>query len=343
MLWQEEMGVKLADIIIKKDISFDDLKNKRIAIDFSNVVYQFLSNIRQLDGTPLMDKNGQVTSHLVGIFSRSANLIEKGIKICYVFDGKPPLLKLKEREEREHRKRIAESKLKLAKEEESEEDILKYSKQIVRLTPEIISESKELISALGLPVIQSPSESDAQSAFMCERGDVFAVGSQDYDSLLFGSPKSIQNLTLAQKRKLPGGAYVWIKPQLIDLKENLEHLKITQDQLLAIGILIGTDYNPGGVKGIGPKNALRLVQQYKNFDKLFKEVKADFNWKEIYAVFKSMPVMKNYQLNWKPVNEEKIKKLLIDKHDFSEERVSNTLKKITNNDLNQSGLGKWVR
>ncbi|MBS3163462.1 flap endonuclease-1 [Candidatus Woesearchaeota archaeon] len=337
------MGVKLADIIIKKDISFDDLKNKRIAIDFSNVVYQFLSNIRQLDGTPLMDKNGQVTSHLVGIFSRSANLIEKGIKICYVFDGKPPLLKLKEREEREHRKRIAESKLKLAKEEESEEDILKYSKQIVRLTPEIISESKELISALGLPVIQSPSESDAQSAFMCERGDVFAVGSQDYDSLLFGSPKSIQNLTLAQKRKLPGGAYVWIKPQLIDLKENLEHLKITQDQLLAIGILIGTDYNPGGVKGIGPKNALRLVQQYKNFDKLFKEVKADFNWKEIYAVFKSMPVMKNYQLNWKPVNEEKIKKLLIDKHDFSEERVSNTLKKITNNDLNQSGLGKWVR
>jgi len=343
LLWQEEMGVKLADIIIKKDISFDDLKNKRIAIDFSNVVYQFLSNIRQLDGTPLMDKNGQVTSHLVGIFSRSANLIEKGIKICYVFDGKPPLLKLKEREEREHRKRIAESKLKLAKEEESEEDILKYSKQIVRLTPEIISESKELISALGLPVIQSPSESDAQSAFMCERGDVFAVGSQDYDSLLFGSPKSIQNLTLAQKRKLPGGAYVWIKPQLIDLKENLEHLKITQDQLLAIGILIGTDYNPGGVKGIGPKNALRLVQQYKNFDKLFKEVKADFNWKEIYAVFKSMPVMKNYQLNWKPVNEEKIKKLLIDKHDFSEERVSNTLKKITNNDLNQSGLGKWVR
>lgn len=336
------MGVKLADIIIKKDISFDDLKNKRIAIDFSNVVYQFLSNIRQPDGTPLMDKNGQVTSHLVGLFSRSANLIEKGIKICYVFDGKPPLLKLKEREEREHRKRIAESKLKLAKEEESAEDILKYSKQIVRLTPEIISESKELITALGLPVIQAPSESDAQSAFMCERGDVFAVGSQDYDSLLFGSPKSIQNLTLAQKRKLPGGAYVWIKPQLIDLKENLEHLKITQDQLLAIGILIGTDYNPGGVKGIGPKNALRLVQQHKNFDELFKEVKADFNWKEIYAVFKSMPVMKNYQLKWNNVDEKKIKKLLIDKHDFSEERVNNTLKKITNKDLNQSGLRKWV-
>lgn len=337
------MGVKLADIIIKKDISFEELKNKKIAIDFSNVVYQFLSNIRQADGTPLMDNNGNITSHLVGLFSRTANLIEKDIKICYVFDGKPPLLKIKEREEREYRKRVAEKKLKKAREEESEEDILKYSKQTVRITLKIIEESKELVSALGLPVIQAPSEAEAQAAFMCEKGDVFAAGSQDYDSLLFGSPRSIQNLTLSQKRKLPGGAFVWIKPQLVDLKENLKNLKITQDQLLAMGILIGTDYNPGGVKGIGPKNALKLVQQYKNFDEIFKNVNADFNWKEVYAVFKSMPIMKNYQLKWNPVDEERIKKLLIDEHNFSEDRVSNTLKKITNRDLGQSGLNKWVK
>ena len=335
------MGVKLADIIIKNDISFEDLKNKRIAVDFSNVVYQFLSNIRQADGTPLMDKNGNITSHLVGLFSRTSNLMEKGIKICYVFDGKPPLLKLKEREEREHRKRIAESKLKIAKEEQSEENMLKYSKQTVRLTPDIVKESKELISALGLPVIQAPSEAEAQASFMCEQGDVFAIGSQDYDSLLFNAPRAIQNLTLSQKRKLPNGSYVWIKPQMINLYENLKHLKITQDQLLIIGILIGTDFNPGGVRGIGPKTALRLVQQHKNYDNIFREVKADFNWKEIYAVFKSMPIMKNYQLKWNPVDADKIKKLLIDKHDFSEERVNNTLFKITKNN-NQEGLNKWV-
>ncbi|MBU0929716.1 MAG: flap endonuclease-1 [Nanoarchaeota archaeon] len=334
------MGVKLADLIIKNDISFEELKDRRIAVDFSNVVYQFLSNIRQADGTPLMDSNGKITSHLVGLFSRTANLMEKGIKICYVFDGKPPLLKIKEREEREHRKRIAESKLEKAREEESEEDVLKYSKQIVRLTPEIMQESKELISAMGLPVIQAPSEAEAQAAFMCEQEDVFACGSQDYDSLLFNSPKVIQNLTLSQKRRLPNGSFVWIKPQIIDLKENLEHLKLTPDQLLVIGILIGTDYNPGGVKGIGPKTALRLVQQNKNFDDIFKEVKADFNWKEIYAVFKSMPIMKNYQLKWHPVDEKKVRTLLINKHNFSEERVNNTLKKISNKDI--GGLNKWV-
>lgn len=334
------MGVKLADLIIKNDISFEELKDRRIAVDFSNVVYQFLSNIRQADGTPLMDSNGKITSHLVGLFSRTANLMEKGIKICYVFDGKPPLLKIKEREEREHRKRIAESKLEKAREEESEKDVLKYSKQIVRLTPEIMQESKELISAMGLPVIQAPSEAEAQAAFMCEQEDVFACGSQDYDSLLFNSPKVIQNLTLSQKRRLPNGSFVWIKPQIIDLKENLEHLKLTPDQLLVIGILIGTDYNPGGVKGIGPKTALRLVQQNKNFDDIFKEVKADFNWKEIYAVFKSMPIMKNYQLKWHPVDEKKVRTLLINKHNFSEERVNNTLKKISNKDI--GGLNKWV-
>lgn len=335
------MGVKLADIIVKDDISFEELKDKRVAIDFSNVVYQFLSNIRQADGSPLTDKNGKVTSHLVGLFSRTSNLIEKGIKISYVFDGKPPLLKIKEREEREFRKRVAEKKLQKAIKSESAEDVLKYSKQTVRLTPEIISESKELISALGLPVIQAPSEAEAQAAFMCEQGDVFASASQDYDSLLFGSPRSLQNLTLSQKRRLPNGSFVFIKPQLVDLKKNLEHLNINQDQLLAIGILIGTDFNPGGVKGIGPKTALKLVQQHKNFDDIFKEVKADFNWKEIYAVFKSMPIMKNYQLKWNPVDEDKIKKLLIDKHDFSEERVNNTLKKITGKKTGQEGLNKW--
>ncbi|MDD5650866.1 MAG: flap endonuclease-1 [Candidatus Nanoarchaeia archaeon] len=335
------MGVKLADLVIKDDISFEDLKNKRIAVDFSNVVYQFLSNIRQADGSPLTDKNGKITSHLVGLFSRTSNLMEKGIKIAYVFDGKAPLLKVKEREEREHRKRIAEIKLELAKEKESSLDIVKYSKQTVRLTPEIVKESKELISALGLPVIQAPSEAEAQAAFMCEKGDVFASASQDYDSLLFGSPRSIQNLTLAQKRKLPNGSYVWIKPQVVDLKKNLEHLKITQDQLLIIGILIGTDFNPGGVRGIGPKNALKLVQQNKNFDDIFKNLKTDFNWKEIYAVFKSMPIMKNYQLKWENVDTERIKKLLIDNHDFSEDRVNSTLLKITGKKTGQEGLNKW--
>lgn len=338
------MGIKLSKIIPKKEISFDDLKEKKIAIDFSNAVFQFLSSIRQKDGTPLMDSKGRITSHLQGIFSRFSNLMHRDIKLAVIFDGKPPLLKIKTQEEREHRKQLAEKKLKLAMEEEDEEAILKYSKQTTRLSKEILDESRELIKAMGIPVIQAPSEAEAQAAFMCDKGDVYAVATSDFDALICGSPRMLTNLTVSQRKKLPSGSTVKISPVLIELSDTLNHLGITLDQLLVLSILVGTDYNEG-IPRVGPKTALKLVKQYKNFDNLFEDVKADFNWKEIYAVFKSMPIMKNYKLKWEAPDEKKIKEILVEEHDFSEERVDKTLssllKKKPSNE--QKGLANWVK
>ncbi|MDP6642236.1 MAG: flap endonuclease-1 [Candidatus Nanoarchaeia archaeon] len=338
------MGVKLGDLITRKEISFDDLANKKIAIDAPNMLYQFLSSIRQRDGTPLMDSNGHVTSHLQGIFSRLSNLMSRNVKFCVCFDGKPPLLKIKEVESREHRKVLAEEKLEKAKDEEDIDSMYKYSKQTIRLTRDIINESKELIDYLGIPVIQAPSESDAQIAFMCEKGDVWACASSDMDVLIYGAKRLITNLTLSQRKKLPGGSTISIKPEMIELKNILKNLKLKQDQLLALAILVGTDYNRSGVKGIGPKTALKIVQQHKSFNKIFKEVEAEFNWKEVYAIFKSMPIMKNYKLKWKDPDEEKILKLLVDKHDFSEERIKKTLDKlnILKQKQSQKGLGDFI-
>jgi len=335
------MGVKLTDLLIKKQISFQDLEGKKIAIDASNMLYQFLSSIRQSDGTPLKDSQGNITSHLVGTFNRLSNLMSKNIRLAVVFDGKMPLLKIKTQEEREYRKQIAEKKLQQAREEEDIEDMHKYSKQTTRLTKDMTEETKELLKAMGIPVVNAPAESDAQISFMAEQGDVWAIASSDRDCLVYGAPRIITNLTLSQRRKLPSGVSVKTTPELIDLKETLAHLKINQDQLLVIAILTGTDYNINGVKGIGPKTALKLVHQYKDFDVLFKEVKADFNWKEIYAVFKSMPIMKNYQLKWNSVDVEKVKEILVEKHDFSLERVEKILKNITHRKKDQSGLQKF--
>ena len=231
------MGVKLPGILPSKTIEWGDLKDKKIGIDFSNSCYQFLSSIRQPDGTPLMDSKGNVTSHLQGLFSRTLNLMNKGIHLCYIFDGKAPDLKIYEREEREHRKRIAEEKLQKARDEEDIDSMGRYSKQTSRLTGQMVSESKELINAMGLPVIQSPQESDAQGAFMTERGNLFAFATSDADSLMHGCPKTIVNLTLSEKRKLPGGNFVYIKPQLIELKDVLNHLKINQDRWPAVKFL----------------------------------------------------------------------------------------------------------
>lgn len=334
------MGLKISDLVPKKEIGWHDLANKKIAVDSSQMIYQFATSIRQRDGSPLMDSQGNVTSHLVGIFSRVSNLINKNIKLCFVFDGKPPLLKIKEQERRALRKRLAAEKLEKAREEEDYEAVQKYSKQTVSLTTTMVDEAKELIRYMGLPVINAPSEAEAQASYMCSKGDVWAVASSDYDCLIYGATRLVTNLTLSARKKLPSGTYVSSHPEMIELSDVLNHLGIGQDQLLAIAILTGTDFNIGGVKGIGPKTALRLVQEFKSFDKIFNEVKADFNWKKVYAVFKSMPIMLNYQLKWSDPDEEKIKKLLVDKHDFSEERVNKTLNLLNKHkdDKKQKGL-----
>lgn len=338
------MGIRLREIIPRKEITFDDLSGKKIAVDASNSIYQFLSSIRQANGEPLSDSHGGITSHLVGLFSRNVNLMKRRVKLCYVFDGIPPSLKIYEKEAREHRKRLAEEKLEQAKEEEDVDAITKYSKQTVRVTREIIEESKEFLKALGIPVIQAPSEADAQAAFMCSNGDVWAVASSDIDSLLHGAKRVLPNLTLSQKRRSSSGKVISISPELIELDDILKTLGITQDQLIVLGILVGTDYNRKGIKGIGQKKALKLVKNYKNFDLLFKKVNADFDWRQIFNLFKEMPVIKNYELRLEKLDVEKIKKILIDKHNFSEERVDKTLSELLNHKIEkqQTGLGKWV-
>lgn len=324
------MGVKLAEIIPRKEISWDALKNKALAIDTPNVLYQFLSSIRKPDGTLLTDSKGNVTSHLVGLFPRTIRILEYGIKPIFVFDGKPPLLKKQELERRREVKAKAKEKYELAKEEGKEEDMLKYSRQSVKLTKEMIEEAKELVKAFGLPAIQAPSEAEAQAALICRNSDAWAVASQDYDALLYSAPRVIQNLTLAEKRKLPNGSLVKVYPAIIELKEALASLNINKEHLLLLSVLVGTDFNPGGVKGIGPKKALKLVLE-KPVSEIKKEIEksgADFDLDEIMDVFRNMPVSSDYKIEFGRADEEQIRKILIDRRQFSSERVESGLEQL---------------
>jgi len=331
------MGVAFKDLIISKEIDLDFLKNKIVFLDSYNVLYQFITTIRGRDGTLLMDSSGSVTSHLVGLFTRTTNLMQRGIKLVYVFDGKAPELKKKTTEQRREIKIEAEKKFMEAKKKKDIEDMKKYAARTSRLTEDMVNEAKELISLLGLPVVQAPSEGEAQAAYMVRKNDGFAVGSQDFDSLINGATKLVRNLSITGRRKKGKTmGYETIKPELIDLSENLNSLGIDQNQLIALSMIIGTDYNPGGIKGIGPKNALKLVKKYKadfaDFDLLFKEVKWDdyfeFPWTDVYYLIKKIPITKDYKLVWTDINDKELCELLVDKHDFSEERVKATLKKL---------------
>ena len=248
------MGLQIGEIISKKQIEFFDLKGKTIAVDAFNAIYQFLTTIRQPDGTPLKDSSGNITSHLSGLFYRNMRLILEGIKLIYVFDGEAPELKGATKEKRMEARQIAKEKYEKAVDEEDVEAMGKYARSEVHLDEQKIKESKELLNAMGIAVVQAPSEGEAQASVMVkDNNEIYAVASQDYDCLMFKAPLLIQNLSMSRRKKTFSG-YKEVFPQIIELEAVLKELEINQEQLICLGILCGTDYNPGGVKGLGPKN-----------------------------------------------------------------------------------------
>ncbi|MFH1770903.1 MAG: flap endonuclease-1 [archaeon] len=328
------MGTPITDILITKEITIEDLKGKVLAVDSYNMLYQFLSSIRQPNGTPLMDSKGRVTSHLIGLFSRITKLMIEDLKFVFVFDGEVPDMKKAERKRRKDLKLEATKLYENAKQEENVEDMKKYASRTSKLTTEMIDEAKALIKALGMPIVDAPSEGEAQASHMVDKGDCYAIVSQDTDSLLFEASLVVKNLTISGRRKATKTlAYKTVNPELISLADNLNNLKITQDQLIVVAMLSGTDYDVGGVKGIGPKKGLNLVLAHRNdFNAVFKEAEwdenFDFEWKEVFDLFKNMPVTDNYELEWKTPDKEAVIKLLVEEHDFGLERVEKVINKL---------------
>ncbi len=325
------VGLQIGDLVARKEVTFSDLKGKTIAIDAFNAIYQFLSSVRQPDGTPLMDSSGNVTSHLSGLFYRNIALLSEGIKLIYVFDGEYHPLKGKTHELRQAAKDSMAEKYEDAVEREDVEGMGKYSRGFIRLNSEMIAESKELLEAMGVAVVQAPGEGEMQCAEIVKNGQAWAVGSQDYDALAVGGTRLIQNLTLSRKRKTPSG-FVYIAPEMIEFESVINQLGITGDQLICLAILVGTDFNPGGVKGIGPKKALALVKQKVHPVSIFEEVverhgELGFNWREIFEIFKKPNVSKQ-KVIFPKFNENKIREILVQRHEFSDERVDNQILKL---------------
>ncbi|MBI2084789.1 MAG: flap endonuclease-1 [Candidatus Aenigmarchaeota archaeon] len=341
------MGVQISSIIPSKEIELTDLAGKKIAVDALNTLFQFLAIIRdRMTGEPLKDSKGRITSHLSGLFYRTSNLIEAGIKPVFVFDGKPPEFKRETLEAREVAKKEAERKWEEAV--ERGEAAIKYAQAASRMTDDMLEGSKKLLDYMGIPHVQAPSEGEMQCAFMCKKGEVWASASQDYDSVLDGSPRLVRNLSISGRKKLPGKeVYVEVKPELIELDKVLSELGITHEQLVVLGILVGTDYNPNGVKGIGPKTALKLVKEHKTLKKVMENVEWTFDVKaeDIYEFFLNPPAVEDYKLEWKAPDKKKLMDFMVDEHDFSAERMEKVIDKLQENynKSKQSSLSGWVR
>ncbi len=329
------MGVQIKDILEYDEITLNSISNKKIAIDSFNMIYQFLSSIRQSDGNPLTDLKGEVTSHLKGLFNRCVYFKKNNIKAVFVFDGIAPKLKEKEREIRAKKKAEALAKQKIAQNEGNQEDMAKYARGTSKLTPQMVEESKELIEAFGFPIVLAPSEGEAQAAYLANTGLVFSSVSQDFDSFLFGAKLLIRNLSISNKRKIPGtSTYKDIPIEFYDLNKNLERLGISKDELIIVAILCGTDFNPGGIKGIGPKKALKLIKEYRDrWDDLFNILDwfeyFDYPWIEVFNVFKKMPIDQSVEPKFNQISKEKIREILM-KRDFDQTQIDRSLNGIKN-------------
>ncbi|MEM1902389.1 MAG: flap endonuclease-1 [Pyrobaculum sp.] len=323
-----ELG-KLINKEARREIKLEQLAGRCIALDAYNALYQFLSSIRQPDGTPLMDRLGRVTSHLSGLFYRTINLLEAGIKVVYVFDGRPPEFKLIEIEERRRAKEKAMEEVVKALREGRREDVVKYMKRAVFLTSEIVDDAKKLLSYMGVPWVQAPSEGEAQAAYMAMRGHCWGVGSQDYDSLLFGSPRLVRNLAVSPRRKI-GEDVVEVSPEVIELDAVLKSLRLkNREQLVDLAILLGTDYNPDGVAGVGPQRALRLVLEFGSLEKIVDTVlRGHQHLLEIKKFFLNPPVTDDYSLEGGRLDEGKLLSFLVEERDFSEDRVRRAVERL---------------
>jgi len=325
------MGLNLKELVIREKINLESFSSKVIAIDAYNAIYQFLASIRGPDGLQLSDSEGRITSHLSGLLYRNINFLSLGIKPVYVFDGKPPSLKTAEIERRKQIKKDATVKYEKAIAEGNIEDARKFAQQTTSMKDGMVKESKQILTYFGIPCIDAPSEGEATAAHLTNTGQAYASASQDFDSVLCGAKRLIRNFTNSGRRKIPNrNTYVEIEPEIIETQKTLESLGITREQIVDVGILIGTDFNPNGFERIGPKTALKMIKQHSRLEDIpqIHEQLQEIDYEQIRKIFLEPIVADVDDIVFGDVDYDGITTYLVKERSFSEERIQSSLNRL---------------
>lgn len=323
------MGVPIWELIPRRTIDPEDLEGRIIALDAFNTIYYFLSVIRhKISGEPLKDHAGRVTSHLSGLLYRTVSFLEGGIKPVYVFNGHYPHFKKHTVRRRRAKRKEAARKWKEAL--RRGKPALRYAQEAARIDAGIVETSKELLDLMGVPWIQAPSEGEAQCAWMCQQGLVYAAASQDFDTLLFGSPRLVRNLSaITRKEPRSDEVYAEVDPELIELDDVLKMLQLTREQLVLVGLLIGTDFNPG-VQKVGPTTALRLVRTHKTLENILVTCRfqRDSDVRQVYEFFLNPPHTNDCRMAWNPPSTDRLYSFLVTQRAFAAERVQGAAQRL---------------
>ena len=325
------MGLDLKPLVVREKTKLESFASKVVAIDAYNAIYQFLAIIRGPDGSHLSDASGRVTSHLSGLFYRNINFLSIGIKPVYVFDGKPPSLKSAEIERRRQIKKDATIKYEKAISERNFEDARKFAQQTTVMRDTMVEDSKRILSLFGIPYINAPSEGEATAAHLTKTGQAFASASQDFDSILFGAKRLVRNFTNSGRRKIPNrNTYIDIEPELIYTEKTLQELGLTKEQIVDVGILIGTDFNPDGFTRIGPKTALKMIKEHSKLEKIpqIKDQLEEVDYQQIRKIFLEPKIANVSEIKFDKIDYDGILKYLTDERSFSPDRVQTSLNRL---------------
>ncbi|MEE2605833.1 MAG: flap endonuclease-1 [Thermoproteota archaeon] len=339
------MGLDLKSLLVRDKTKLESFTNKIVAIDAYNAIYQFLAIIRGPEGLHLTDTKGRVTSHITGLFYRNINFLSLGIKPVYIFDGKPPSLKSAEIEHRKQIKKDATVKYERAVSEGKMEDARKFAQQTTSMKDGMVEDSKRLLELFGIPYIQAPSEGEATAARLTVTEHADVAASQDFDSILFGAKKLVRNFTNSGRRKLPNrNTYIEIEPEIIDYNKNLEALGITREQLIDVGILIGTDFNPDGFERIGPKTAIKMIKEHGKLEdvKQIQEQLQEIDYNAIRKIFLEPEVANVDKIEFNEVRYDNITDYLSNERSFSRDRVNSSLNRLKKSlEKKSQTLEKW--
>jgi len=325
------MGLDLKPLVVREKTNLESFASKIVAIDAYNAIYQFLAIIRGPDGMQLSDAEGRITSHLSGLLYRNINFLSLGIKPVYVFDGKSPSLKSAEIEKRRQTKKDATIKYEKAINERDFESAKKYAQQTTSMKDGMVDDSKKLLSFFGIPFIDAPSEGEATAAHLTKTGQAYASASQDFDSILFGAKRLVRNFTNSGRRKIPNrNTYIEIEPEIIDYQKTMESLELTHEQLIDVGILIGTDFNPDGFERVGPKTALKMIRKHSRLEDIpqIQEQLKEVPFEQIRKIFLEPEIVNDADIQFGKIDYDGIKEYLSKERSFSEDRLKSALNRL---------------
>jgi len=338
------MGVKLQDLVIRNEIEFSKLAGKIIAVDAPNIIMSLFNFARKNpDGSAaglILDRTQRPISHLYGLLYRTNFFYSKKIFPIFCFDGLDSDLKKLKTKDRLNDFLFTEKLYKTLLQSGNKENARQIAMSREYMWPNIIKESKQLLGSLGVPYVNSPASAESQCAQLVKDKLAQFSNSQDFDSLLFGCPRTLQNFSKSRKRKVRGRwTYQKIAPVTIVLKDNLKRLGIDQFQLVDMAILIGNDYFQG-VKNIGPKHAHTFLLKHKNLEKVIQEEKNAYDFSsltpdiisKVRKIFLLPEVVSHSQdIRWNYPNEQKTLSLLCEDHHLNKGRVQTNYEKFSTN------------